>query len=251
MQIVRAVAGVATLLTLAATRADACSLEEGAHASVLSSEEAGFRPWLHVGGLEAKDALSMLVAEKGCTESMWKLCKGTPVVFEQVGSYLRPSADLPAGARVQLVVKEAAGATRVIANFNVRDKHAAALPAWAGATLKSTTWQSSWSMCSSTGPVLTFTVKPTKTDLKGAVVLLYLKKPDPAHPETDLVDVNSLTYVTKQSPLHFDLVVYPLPAKVWIALADDDGHVGPAIEVAPKLSAADRTKADAFAKEDQ
>jgi hypothetical protein len=242
MQIVSAVAGVAALLTLAATPADACSLMEGMDATVYpTAQKAGHRPWIQVMGMERHSEVMLVVVDKKCPKQPTKPCTGKTVPYERAGDILRPSENLPSRARVQIQRKSDDG-IRIVDEFFVRTtKPTSALPAWEGATVADTEWiDPANTGCGDGGVRIGIAVAATKANLDDTLLLFYTAKPDPAHPEKGLLDMsppNDMVARPAWSPSKFDPGGDDVPAKAWIMLSDGDGHVGEPIEIAPVLSA--------------
>ena len=90
-------------------------------------------------------------------------------------------------------------------------------------------------LCSPAGPVVRLKLEPTTVDLDDAVLLVYLAKPDPRRPHLKLARIIGLGGGGREISLFNGLGEKPwltgLPKQLWIAIADGDGHVGPAIKI--------------------
>ena len=222
-----------SLVVIAANVRDArpCSISAapGAHAyGPTAKPERGHRPWIRLSNVPPSEGIQLSMVDAKCP--MGTLCKkGKAVPFARAGNFVRPKQALPNGARVQV-----AKGKDVLLDFVVTsDAAKSELPAWEG-TLPPKTTTVVAGKCSPAGAQITLPVKPTKADLTDAVLLVYLRKPDAKRPEPGIAAIYKLgsePSVTLQGSIGDEWLANK-PATIWIALADGDGHIGPAVELA-------------------
>jgi hypothetical protein len=217
---------VAALLARPAV-ADACSLSPTPAANILqatSGKPPGRQPWIVLWMVKKPIAINHVPAS--CKADT--ICKGTAVPFDRTGSYVRPKAPLPAGARIQVVMDG-----KLIGDATVSADPPAPLPAWDGLTWVSAK-QEKEGLCSPAGPVVRLGVKPTKANLEAAWLLVYLDKPDPAQPFAKLAFLTGLgggKEVELGNGLGLDRWLPGVPKKLWVRLVDGNGNLGAVIEL--------------------
>jgi hypothetical protein len=211
---------------------DACSLPAHPLAYVIqpaSGKAPGVRPWIVTGNLDpTKLRITQITTSCGTD----KVCSGTDVPFDHDGRHVRPTANLPAGARIQITL----GAKLLTDTKLTDDTTPAKLPAWNGVALASA-GMAPEGLCSPAGPAVTVTIKPTKANLDAAVLLVYLEAPDPKQPLRNLSRLYTLgggdSDLTFRNALSKDgKWLAKVPAKIWVALADAHGNVEAAREIA-------------------
>ncbi|MBP6629026.1 MAG: hypothetical protein KBG28_26305 [Kofleriaceae bacterium] len=210
-----------------ATDAAACSISGDPSAHVFGSIRGaplGRQPWIAL--WRTTGAVRVTRVAAACKAG--RVCKGTPVAVDRTGNYLRPRAPLPPGARVQVVMGR-----RLLADVTVTTAATAAppLPAWGGVRWSRAAVEAE-GICSPAGPVVDLVVDPKQANLDGAALLVYLQEPVPGRPERGLARIMLLGPFAELR-IGNDLGASPwlraLPARIWVALADSHGQVGPAI----------------------
>ncbi|MBX3154800.1 MAG: hypothetical protein KF773_02285 [Deltaproteobacteria bacterium] len=230
--LVAAFTSLAAFASFVPHRAEACSIspEPGAHIfGSTGGGSPGRRPWITLWNVADTEAVTLNVVAAGVRCDAGVACKGTAVAVDRSGKYLRPRADLPAGARVQVLVGKRMIADKVI------DKGApAALPAWGGMTFVRFSPRTK-SMCAPDGPELELRVAPAKDALERAVGLFYVTKPDVKAPHRGLISIQMLGGGTTDLSLHDEhdhrWMHGKQPAELWVMLADDSGNVGAPIKL--------------------
>src|SRR5688572_755301 len=89
------------LVMRAALPADACKVSATPDAQVFepaAGTGAGLQPWIRLANV--KGAVKVTRVPASCAEDT--ICKGAAVAVDRTGSYLRPRAAQPAGARLQI-----------------------------------------------------------------------------------------------------------------------------------------------------
>jgi hypothetical protein len=214
----RIVALAILLAVLAAEPADACTISREPAASVFqpaSGKAPGHQPWISLWNVKGDVTLKLLPA-------------GTIVPVDRVGNYVRPKKALPDGARIQ-ITQGAKLLTEITLSSEER-----ILPAWSGIKLVSAAREAE-GLCSPAGPVVRLRLEPTTVDLDDAVLLVYLSKPDRKKPHAKLARIIGLggggRDITMFNGLGEKAWLTGLPKQLWVAIADGDGHVGPAIKI--------------------
>jgi hypothetical protein len=212
------VLAVLSVVLAGVEQGDACTLSGEPSASVFqpaSGKAAGHQPWISLWNVKGNVVVKLLPA-------------GTAVPVDRVGRYLRPRKPLPDGARIQVLQ----GST-VLADATLSTEERV-LPAWSGAKLVSAKREAE-GLCSPAGPVVRLRLEETHVDLDDAVLLVYLAKPDRKKPHAKLARIVGLGGGGRDVSLFNGLGekawLPSIPKQLWIAIADGDGHVGPAIEV--------------------
>ena len=222
---------VASLIAVAtqAASAPACSVSPLPAATVYGAASVvvrGHRPWVRLLNVKASAAVTMRTVAVTCAAEA--ICAGgTSVAVERSGAFLRPKQPLASGARVQLVQGKS-----LLADFVVTaDDPAPALPAWAG-TDGATGGRIAEGLCNPPGTLITVPIKRTQANLDDAVALVYFTRPDAKAPHRKLAAIYRLGHepeISLRNNQGETWMPRTLPARVWIALADNDGHVGPAV----------------------
>ncbi len=223
-----ALLAAALLATLATPAADACSISGEPNAHIFrptSGKPGGHRPWISLWRTTKPIVVTQVKAN--CIQDT--ICKGTPVEVERVGTFVRPKAALPDGARIQIthdgkLLDDATIGRAAIATG------ASTLPAWDGIEWISAK-QEKEGMCSPAGPVVRLKVKPTKASLADAYLLVYTTKPDPAKPLAGLSTMFSLmsSEIEIGNGYGNPNLFKDVPKQIFVRLADGDGNLGPVI----------------------
>lgn len=206
------------LALAAADPADACTISREPSASVFqpsSGKAPGHQPWISLWNVKGDVVVKLMPA-------------GTIVPVDRVGRYLRPRKPLPDGARIHVTQGQ-----HVLVDTTVSAEERI-LPAWSGIKRVSAKREAE-GLCSPAGPVVRLELKPTTVDLDDAVLLVYLAKPDLKRPHAKLARIIGLGGGGREVSLFNGLGekawLTTLPKDLWIAIADGDGHVGPAIKI--------------------
>lgn len=98
-------------------------------------------------------------------------------------------------------------------------------------------------LCAPSGPVVMTKILPTKADLSDAVLLVYTKRPDPKRPHANLAAI----YLLGIGELELrnglgNIWMAKKPTKLWTAISDGDGNVGPIVEHARRARRGVRPK---------
>jgi hypothetical protein len=221
---------VALLLALAflarPTDVDACSISAQPSAHIFqppSGKPTGHRPFISL--WRTTKPVNVTRVSANCIEKT--ICKGAAVAVERVGSFLRPKAALPDGARIQVTHDG-----KLLADATIVKAPAAPLPAWDGISFVSAKHEKE-GLCSPAGPVVRLAVKPTKASLEHAVLLVYTSKPDPKRPLEGLRTIFGLGAGNGQLEIGNGYAQPDLfkdvPKQIFVMLADGDGNVGPVI----------------------
>ncbi len=217
----------AFLAVLGAGSADACTISREPAASVFqpaSGKAPGHQPWISLWNVTGDVTVRSVAAN--CAPST--ICLGATVPVDRAGKYLRPKKPLPDGARIQVAQRG-----RLLAELTISNEERI-LPAWSGIKRVSAKREAE-GLCSPAGPVVRLELKPTTVDLDDAVLLVYLGKPDVKRPHTKLARIIGLGGGGRELSLFNGLGekvwLTRLPKELWIAIADGDGHVGPAIKI--------------------
>ena len=217
----------ALLAVVDVASADACTISRDPAAAVFqpaSGKAPGHQPWISLWNVKGAVAVRLVTAS--CAPST--ICAGTAVAVDRVGRYLRPRKPLADGVRIQI----SQGAT-LLADTRLSSEERI-LPAWSGIKRVSAKREKE-GLCSPAGPVVRLELEPTTTDLNDAVLLVYLGKPDVKRPHVKLARIIGLGGGGREISLFNGLGEKPwlsgLPKDLWVAIADGDGHVGPAIKI--------------------
>lgn len=210
---------VATLLAvLSLESAEACTISQEPAASVFqpsSGKAPGHQPWISLWNVKGDVIVKLMPA-------------GTIVPVDRVGRYLRPKKPLPDGARIQI-----SQGAKLLVETTVSSEERI-LPAWSGIKRVSVKREAE-GLCSPAGPVVRLRLEPTTVDLDDAVLLVYLSKPDPKRPHVKLARIIGLGGGGRDISIFNGLGekawLTGLPKQLWVAIADGDGHVGPAIKI--------------------
>jgi hypothetical protein len=208
--------------------ADACSLSPTPAAHVLgprSGKPPGRQPWITLWMVNKPIAITQVSA----TCKADTICKGAAIAFDRTRDLVRLKAPLPAGARIQVVMD---GKT-LLADVKVSGDPPAPLPMWDGVRWVSAK-QEKEGLCSPAGPVVRLAVKPTKASLEAAWLLVYVDKPDPAQPTAKLAYMTGVgggTEIELGNGLGLPAWLPSVPNKLWFRLVDDNGNLGPVIEL--------------------
>ena len=221
------VALVASFVVAPAEPAEACTISREPAASTFqpaSGKAPGHQPWISLWNVKGDVAVRSVTAS--CPPST--ICAGTAVAIDRVGRYLRPKKPLSDGVRIQI----SQGATLLVDSTISSEERI--LPAWGGIKRVSAAREKE-GLCSPAGPVIRLALKPTTVDLDDAVLLVYLSKPDLERPHAKLARIVSLGGGGREISLFNGLGekawLTGLPKQLWVAIADGDGHVGPAIKI--------------------
>ena len=226
-----ALLAAALTITLTTPAADACSISGEPNAHVFrpsSGKPGGHRPWISLWRTTKPVVVTQVKAN--CIEDT--ICKGTVVEVERVGTFLRPKASLPDGARIQITHDGKLLADAMIGRAASVATGASTLPAWDGIAWVSSKYEKE-GMCSPAGPVVRLKVKPTKASLADAYLLVYTSKPDPAKPLAGLSTMFSLSSPEIEIGNGFgnpDLFK-GVPKQIFVRLTDGDGNLGPVIKL--------------------
>jgi hypothetical protein len=217
----------AVLAVLAVERADACTISREPAASVFqpaSGKAPGHQPWISLWNVKGDVAVRSVPAT--CAANT--ICAGTVIAFERAGRYLRPKKPLADGVRIQVTQGR-----RLLVETTISSEERI-LAAWSGIKLVSAAREKE-GLCSPAGPVVRLRLEPTNVDLDDAVLLVYLSKPDPKKPYAKLARIIGLGGGGRDISMFNGLGEKPwltgLPKQLWVAIADGDGHVGPAIKI--------------------
>jgi len=205
--------------------ADACSISMEPNAHIFgptSGQPGGHRPFIVL--WQTKQLVQVTLVKANCIKDT--ICKGTAVEVETVGTYLRPKASLPDGARIQVTHDG-----KLLADAVVRTG-TSSLPAWDGIEWASAKREKE-GMCSPAGPVLRLKVKPTRADLTDAYLLVYTAKPDPAKPLAGLSMMFSMnsSEISIGNGFGTPDMFKDVPKQIFVRLANGDGHLGPVIKL--------------------
>lgn len=224
---VRLVVVSVALLALGAREALPCSISKEPSANVFGptdKAERGHRPWIRLWNIKATDKVTLGLAPP-CGPR--KVCSSDakPIAFDRDGAFLRPKEPLAPGSRIWIQL-----GTRTLETFTVKSSDAAQLPVWSGMTKPLATIGRE-GLCAPLGPVVTTKVLPTKADLSDAVLLVYTKQPDPKRPHVHLGAI----YLLGVGELELrnglgNIWMAKKPARLWTAISDGDGNVGPIVE---------------------
>ncbi len=225
MRTLALLSAVSALSLVQPTSADACSISGDPSAHVFqphSGKPTGHRPLISLWQV-TKPVVVTKVATNCIKDT---ICKGAAVAVERVGTFLRPKAALPDGARIQVTM-----GNKLLADATVVSTRVAPLPAWDGISFVSAKEEKE-GMCSPAGPVVRLAVKPTKASLEQAVLLVYTSKPDPKKPLDGLKTAFNLSgngaIEIGNGYANPDLFK-GVPKQIFVMLADNDGNVGPVI----------------------
>lgn len=223
----RVVVLAALLAFLDVARADACTISQEPAASVFqpaSGRAPGHQPWISLWNVTGDVSVRSVAAS--CAPST--ICLGATVPVDRVGQYLRPKKPLPDGARIQIAQKG-----RLLAELTISNE-VRILPAWSGIKRVSAKREAE-GLCSPAGPVVRLKLEPTNVDLDDAVLLVYLSKPNIKRPHAKLARIIGLGGGGRDISLFNGLGekawLTGVPKQLWVAIADGDGHVGPAIKI--------------------
>jgi hypothetical protein len=210
---------------LAVRPADACSISPNPSAHIFrpaSGQPGGHRPFISL--WRTTKPVTVMQVKPNCIQDT--ICKGTPVEVERVGTFLRPKAALPDGARIQITHDGKLLADATIATGT------SALPAWDGIEWVSAK-QEKEGLCSPAGPVVRLKVKPTKAKLDDAYLLVYTSKPDPAKPLAGLSTMFALYTADIEIGNGFGTpdLFKGVPKQIFVRLADGEGNLGPVIKL--------------------
>lgn len=227
-------AAAAVLASRTADAGSTCADPDSPEAALLAGnkrENTGRQPWIDLWNVKDADTVTLsIVNPKG----------NKPVEIERKGQYVRAKQPLPLGAKVQLAL-----GTKVLTHFTVRpdDKTATELPAWNGIKVRSKSMQGP-AGCATKGPAVWLTVNKTEAKLDGAMLIVFTKKPDAADPVKDLGTIASFGGADEKGVIHVQLRNYShhanflpvssIPPKLWVALTDQEGHLGPVLELKVK-----------------
>lgn len=223
--------------------APACSAAVPVLAVRVSGEHAdGHRPWFYVytvpGDEEAMLAGVGLWRVRACAGV--SSCPDEPLPFERAGLYVRPTRDLPPGTyRWTMELGERGSRRRwTLSDFEVRGTGPRAFkppgPLHAFADYDS---RERGDCGRPDSPDLYVTLdawKARQDELRGRLLLIYDRRPNPAHPLVGVVSVVSVH--DKIMRFHrgwpeFGWRAKRLPEQLWIAAADDDGGITAAVRV--------------------
>lgn len=227
---------LAALALIDVAPAAACSgLPEEPTAELLNVP--GSRPWIQMFLVKDGDAVEMSIVDKArcLKERPRDVCPGKPVELERTGPYVRAKAPLPAGALIQLV-----SGNHTLASFTVpASPGRPELPAWNGVKVKSSRIQAA-AGCAPKGPVVTLQAQKTTANLENTVLLVYMKKPDATDRMKELAFIRVMNaadaagdgiMTLRNAKLDPTFMPAAVPKKMWVAIADSDGHVGTPIEL--------------------
>jgi hypothetical protein len=207
--------------------ADACTISREPAASVFqpaSGKAPGHQPWISLWNVTGDITVRSVAAN--CAPST--ICLGATVPVDRVGRYLRPKKPLPDGARIQIAQKG-----KLLAELTISSEERI-LPAWSGLKRVSAKREAE-GLCSPAGPVVRLKLEPTNVDLDDAVLLVYFSKPDRKRPHAKLARIIGLGGGGRDISLFNGLGekawMTGVPKQLWVAIADGDGHVGPAIRI--------------------
>jgi hypothetical protein len=222
----RSLALIAALTTLAPTEADACSIsgEPSAHIfQPASGKPTGHRPLISLWRTDKPVVVTKVATN--CIKDT--ICKGAAIAVDRVGTFMRPKAALPDGARIQVTM-----GSKLLADATIVSTPVAPLPAWDGIAWVSAK-QEKEGLCSPAGPVVRLAVKPTKANLEQAVLLVYTAKPDPKKPLDGLKTAFNVGAGSGNIEIGNGFATPDLfkgvPKRIFVMLADNDGNVGPVI----------------------
>lgn len=223
----RLVVLVALLFVLDARDAWPCTISKEPSANVFGptdKEARGHRPWIRLWNVKAADQVTLALAPP-CGPR--KVCSsdGKPIAFDRAGDFLRPREPIASGTRVWIQLGK-----RTLETFTVTGDPAKQLPAWNGMT-KPTLTSGREGLCAPSGPVVMTKVLPTKADLSDAVLLVWTKQPDLKRPQANLGSI----YLLGIGELELrnglgNIWMAKKPSRLWTAIADGDGNIGPVVE---------------------
>ncbi|MFN0247450.1 MAG: hypothetical protein ACKV2T_11240 [Kofleriaceae bacterium] len=214
------------VLTLSAHEAWPCSISTEPSATVFgptTTPVRGRRPWIRLFNVKPTDKITLGLAPPcGPRNSD---CTVKPLAFDRAGAFLRPKAPLPPRGQIWVQL-----GTRTLETFAVTSADPKALPAWNGMTKPALT-SGREGLCAPSGPVVSMKVTPTQADLSDAVLLVYTKPPVAKRPHEHLGAI----YLLGVGELELrnglgNIWMAKRPAKLWTAISDGDGNVGPIVE---------------------
>lgn len=218
------------LVLLLVQEAWPCTISGAPSASVFGPTDRtvrGRRPWIRLWNVKPGEKVTVGIAPPCATRGK---CPGpTPVAIDRDGAFIRPRELLPAGATIWVQLGDG-HARKTLETFQVSSSDPKQLPAWSGMT-KPIATTGREGLCSPAGPLVRTKVLPTKADLSDAVLLVYTKKPDPKRPHAGLGAIYLLG--VGELELHNnlgDIWMAKKPKRLWTAIADGDGNVGPIVE---------------------
>lgn len=218
---------VVALLVLDVRAALPCSISKAPTANVFGPTDKtvrGHRPWIRLWNVPPSEKVTLGLAPP-CGPRKKCSADPDPIAIDRDGAFLRPRKPLPSGARVWVLAGD-----KALETFTVTSDPAKQLPAWSGMTRPVLT-SGREGLCAPSGPVVTSTLMPTKADLSDAVLLVYTQKPDPKRPYGRLAAIYSLDgpELELRNGLG-NIWMAKKPARLWTALSDGDGNVGPIVE---------------------
>lgn len=219
----RTLAALALIAALPTPNADACSISMEPSAHVFrptSGQPGGHRPFIAL--WQTKKPIVVTQVKANCIKDT--VCKGTPVEIEQVGTFVRPKAALPDGARIQITHDG-----KLLDDVTIKTG-ASTLPAWDGVEWISAKEEKE-GLCSPAGPVVRLKVKPTKADLSDAYLLVYTAKPDAAKPLAGTMFSMTSPEIEIGNGFGNPKLFSGVPKQLWIRLADGEGNLGPVIKL--------------------
>lgn len=204
-----------------------CSISKEPSANVFGPTdklERGVRPWIRLWNVKPTSKVTLGLAPP-CGPRKHCSADAKPIAFDRDGGFVRPKEPLSAGSRIWIQLDG-----KTLETFTVKSTAAAQLPAWSGMT-KPTVTTGREGLCAPSGPVVMTKVLPTKADLSDAVLLVYTKQPDPKRPHTNLAAI----YLLGIGELELrnglgNIWMAKKPTKLWTAISDGDGNVGPIVE---------------------
>lgn len=218
---------VALVVALGAREAFPCSISKEPSATVFGptdKAERGHRPWIRLWNVKPTDKVTLGLAppcgpRKRCSSD------AKPIAFDREGSFMRPKQPLAKGSRIWVQMGD-----RTLETFAVTAADEKQLPAWSGMT-KPIATTGREGLCAPSGPVVRTKVLPTKADLSDAVLLVYTKQPDTKRPHANLGAI----YLLGVGELELrnglgNIWMAKKPSKLWTAISDGDGNVGPFVE---------------------
>jgi hypothetical protein len=218
---------VALVLALSAQEAWPCSISTEPSATVFgptTTPVRGRRPWIRLFNVKPTDKITLGLAPP-CGPR--KVCKADPkpLAFDRAGAFIRPKEPLPPGGQIWIQL-----GTRTLETFAVTTADQNPLPAWSGMT-KPTLTTGREGLCAPSGPVVSTKVMPTSADLSDAVLLVYTKQPVAKRPHENIGAI----YLLGVGELELrnglgNIWMAKRPGKLWTAISDGDGNVGPIVE---------------------
>ena len=216
------VVGMMAAANAAPPSAQACSISPEPSAWIqqpTTGGPTGRRPWIVLWRATGKVRLTGVAAS--CSTGV--VCKGTPVPFDRFGGFIRPTAPLPKADRLQVTM-----GGRLLAEASMQPATSKPLPEWNGVE-----WVSAGNdtagLCSPEGPTVRLRVRPTDQNLDGAVLLVWLRKPNPAAPArglTQVLAVGTGPDLRVGNQLGARPILRNIPRRLWVAIADAEGNVG-------------------------